>query len=101
MRLKEFATVKPPTPEQAKLKSLQTQAKQAQQRVKQERLRQQQQELNQQRLKLNQSKTEKRKSPPCCHDGFYYIKTKELPSLTSERHLIKRAPIINTIYTNS
>jgi hypothetical protein len=50
MRITEV--VKPPTPEQARIKAMQVQVQQAQQRVKAERLRQQQVKLNQQRSKL-------------------------------------------------
>ena len=44
--------VKPPTPEQARIKAMQAQVRQAQQRVKAKRLLQQQARLNQQRSKL-------------------------------------------------
>ena len=50
MRITEV--VKPPTPEQARIKTMQAQVKRAQAAVKQERLRQQQVKLNQQRSKL-------------------------------------------------
>ena len=51
MRIAEV--IKPPTPEQARIKSLQAQAKMAQQRIKQERVRQQQIKLNVQRAALS------------------------------------------------
>lgn len=47
MRIAEVVSNKPPTPEQARIKSMQAQVRQAQQRVKQERIRQQQARLNQ------------------------------------------------------
>ena len=52
MRTHEVVSTKPPTPEQARIKTMQAQVKRAQAAVKQERLRQQQARLNQQRSKL-------------------------------------------------
>jgi hypothetical protein len=52
MRITEVVSIKPPTPEQARIKAMQAQVRQAQQRVKAERVRQQQARLNQQRSKL-------------------------------------------------
>ncbi len=53
MRIAEVT--KPPTPEQARIKSMQAQVRQAQQRVKQERIRQQQVKLNQARATVSGS----------------------------------------------
>jgi hypothetical protein len=55
MRITEVISTKPPTPEQARIKSMQAQVKQAQQRVKQERVRQQQVKLNQARAAVSSS----------------------------------------------
>lgn len=52
MQIHEVVSTKPPTPEQARIKTMQAQVKRAQAAVKQERLRQQQVKLNQQRSKL-------------------------------------------------
>ena len=46
--------IKPPIPEQARIRAMQAQVRQAQQRVKLERVRQQQARLTQQRVQLNQ-----------------------------------------------
>ncbi len=45
--------IRPPIPEQARIKTMQAQVRQAQQRVKQERIRQQQVKLNQQLSKVD------------------------------------------------
>jgi len=55
MHIHEVVSMKPPTPEQARIKSMQAQVKQAQQRVKAERIRQQQLKLNQARAAVSSS----------------------------------------------
>ena len=53
MRIHEVITpTKPPTPEQARIRSMQAQVKRSQTAVKQERIRQQQTKLNQARAAL-------------------------------------------------
>lgn len=51
MRITEV--IRPTTPEQTRIKTMQAQVRQAQQRVKAERIRQQQVKLNQQRSKVS------------------------------------------------
>ena len=55
MRITEVVSMKPPTPEQARIRAMQAQARQAQQRVNAERLRQQQVKLNQARAAVSNS----------------------------------------------
>jgi hypothetical protein len=56
MHIHEVVTpTKPPTPEQARIKSMQAQVKRAQAAVKQERIRQQQVKLNQARAAVSNS----------------------------------------------
>ena len=55
MHIHEVVSTKPPTPEQARIKTMQAQVKRAQAAVKQERLRQQQVKLNQARAAVSSS----------------------------------------------
>ena len=55
MRIHEVVSMKPPTPEQARIRAMQAQVKQAQQRIKAERVRQQQVKLNQARAAVSTS----------------------------------------------
>jgi hypothetical protein len=55
MRITEVVSTKPPTPEQARIRAMQSQVKRAQAAVKQERIRQQQLKLNQARAAVSTS----------------------------------------------
>jgi hypothetical protein len=55
MRITEVVSMKPPTPEQARIKAMQAQVKRAQAAVKAERVRQQQVKLNQARAAASSS----------------------------------------------
>ena len=55
MRITEVVSMKPPTPEQARIRAMQAQVKRAQAAVKAERVRQQQVKLNQARAAVSTS----------------------------------------------
>ena len=55
MRITEVVSMKPPTPEQARIRAMQAQVKRAQAAVKAERVRQQQVKLNQARAAVSSS----------------------------------------------